>query len=195
VGPSSERPTADLDHRLAVHGLDLVETAIGMDLDLDGWRAEPNRSAALIRAVDRPDSPAGGLHDYEELIRTYWSVPDDARHHIETLNRHWMGARNPGMRLVAYLDGRPVGKCFVRLEDLPDWISIYGVAVRPEARGNGIATAIMNEAIDLGAARGARRVVLHSSEMAHAMYRRLGFAERCELPVFATAALFGTHHH
>ena len=40
-----------------------------------------------------------------------------------------------------------MGKCFVRLEDLPDSIAIFGVAVRPEARGGGIATALMNEAI------------------------------------------------
>jgi hypothetical protein len=53
----------------------------------------------------------------------------------------------------------------------------------------------MQEAIAVGAARGARRAVLHSSSMAFSMYRRMGFSERCRLPVYATAALFGTHHH
>jgi len=190
----TDRPH-DLERRLAVEGLDLVETAIGMDLDLEGWQAEPLRTSAEIRRVDDPAGDAHGLHDYEELIRTYWSVPEDERHMIETLNRHWTGERNPGLRLVAYLDGRPVGKCFVRLDELPEWIAIFGVAVRPEARGGGIATALMNEAISLGVARGARRVVLHSSSMAFSMYRRLGFTERCRLPVYATDALFGTHHH
>jgi ribosomal protein S18 acetylase RimI-like enzyme len=190
----SDRP-ADLEHRLAVLGLDLVETAIGMDLDLDGWQPEPNRSDAEIRHVDAADADPAGLHDYEELIRTYWAVPEEERHMIETLNRHWTGMRSPGERLVAYLDGRAVGKCFVRLEDLPDSIAIFGVAVRPEARGGGIATALMQEAIATGAARGARRAVLHSSSMAFSMYLRLGFTERCRLPVYATAALFGTHHH
>lgn len=53
----------------------------------------------------------------------------------------------------------------------------------------------MSEAIARGRASGARRAVLHSSSMALSMYRRMGFVERCPLPVFATAALFGTHHH
>lgn len=190
----SDRPI-DLEHRLAVLGLDLVETAIGMDLDLADWHAGANRSRAEIRHVDLPGADPAGLHDYEELIRTYWSVPEDERHMIETLDRHWTGARNPGQRLVAYLDGHAVGKCFVRLADLPDSIAIFGVAVRPEARGGGIATALMSEALAMGSARGARRAVLHSSSMAFSMYRRLGFIERCRLPVYATDALFGTHHH
>jgi ribosomal protein S18 acetylase RimI-like enzyme len=190
----SDRPL-DLDRRLSMHGLDLVETATGMDLDLDGWQPEPNRSDAELVHVDAPGADARGLQDYEELIRTYWSVPENERHMIEALNRHWTGERSPGVRLVAYLDGQAVGKCFANLEDLPSWVAIYGVAVKPEARGHGVATALMNGAIVRGQALGARRAVLHSSSMALSMYRRMGFVERCRLPVFATAALFGTHHH
>jgi len=190
----SDRPV-NLDHRLSVQGLDLVETAAGMDLDLDDWQPEPNKSDAALVHVDGPDADAQGLHDYEELIRTYWSVPEDERHMIQTLNRHWTGERSPGVRLVAYMDGQPVGKCFANFEDLPAWVAIYGVAVRPEARGHGVATALMNEAIARGKAGGARRAVLHSSSMALSMYTRMGFVERCKLPVYATGALFGTHHH
>jgi GNAT superfamily N-acetyltransferase len=190
----SDRPV-DLERRLPALGLDLVETAIGMDLDLDGWRPESNGSGVDLRQVDAPGADEQGLRDYEELIRTYWSVPEHERHMIEALNRHWTGGRSPGFRLVAYLDRHPVGKLFCNTEDLPDWIAIYGVAVRPEARGRGIATALMSEAIYRGIAAGADRCILHSSTMALSMYRRMGFVERCRLPVFATGPLFGTHHH
>ena len=134
----SDQPI-DLGHRLAVQGLDLVEEAFGMDLDLEDWQPDPGTSRAEIRAVDTPGTEQG-LHDYEELIRTYWSVPEEERHLVETLNRYWIDDRNPGLRLVAYLDGEPVGKTFVNLEDVPAWVAIYGVAVKPEARGQGIAT-------------------------------------------------------
>jgi GNAT superfamily N-acetyltransferase len=190
----SDRPT-DLGHRLAHQGLDLVETALGMDLDLDGWLPEAPSVDVELRQVDAPGADPDGLHHYEELIRTYWSVPEAARHLIEGLNRHWTGERNPGARLVAYMDGVPVGKCFANLEDVPAWVALYGVAVRPEARGQGIATALMHRAIAIGRDAGARRAVLHSSTMAASMYRRMGFVERCRLPVYASAALFGTHHH
>ncbi len=190
----SDRPL-DLDRRLPIHGLDLVETATGMDLDLDGWKPEAKPSDAQLVQVDAPGAVEDGMRDYEELIRTYWSVPENERHMIETLNRHWTGERSPGIRLVAYVDGQPVGKLFANFEDIPSWIAIYGVAVKPEARGNGVATALMTEAIARGKASGAWRAILHSSSMALSMYTRMGFVERCKLPVFATAALFGTHHH
>jgi len=192
-----QRPSdvpGDLDRRLAPYGLDLVETATGMDLDLEGWQPELNRSDAEF--VDVGVDPAG-LHAYEELIRTYWSVPEDERHWIETLNRHWSGERSPGFRLVAYLGGRPVGKLFANTEEIAAFgrLSIYGVAVKAEARGHGVATGLMSEAIARGKAIGARRCVLHSSEMAHSMYARMGFVERCTFLVHATGPLFGTHHH
>lgn len=190
----SDRPV-DLAQRLAVQGLDLVEDVTGMDLDLNDWQSDPNTSHAELRVVDAPGADPRGLRDYEELIRTYWSVPEEQRHLIETLNRYWTAERSLGFRLVAYLEGRPVGKAFVNLEDVPSWVAIFGVAVRPEARGQGIATALMNEAIARGQAAGARRAVLDSSSMALGLYRRMGFVERCKLPIFASAALFGTHHH
>jgi GNAT superfamily N-acetyltransferase len=193
-----QRPSdspGDLDRRLPAHGLDLVETATGMDLDLDGWTPDPNRGDAQLVHVDTPGADPQGLSDYEELIRTYWSVPEDERRMIRTLNRHWTGERSPGIRLVAYLDGQPVGKLFANFEDMPRWLAIYGVAVKAEARGRGVATALMNEAIVRGQAAGAAKCILHSSSMARSMYTRMGFVERCQMPVFATGAIFGTHHH
>jgi len=114
---------------------------------------------------------------------------------IQTLNRHWTGARSAGIRLVAYIGGDAVGKLFMNTEELPARVAIYGVAVKPEARGLGVGTGLVNEALSRAAAAGARRCVLHSSSMALAMYRRMGFVERCLFEVYATGPLFGTHHH
>ena len=185
----SDRPE-DLGRRLSTHGLDLVETATGMDLDLKGW--VPAGEPPLVRIVEATDPTV--LADYETLIRTYWSVPEASRHLIERLNRHWTGPRSPGVRLVAYDGERPVGKLFLRLTQLPV-VSIYGVAVLPEARGRGVGTGLMTEALRRSVAAGATLAVLHSSAMARSMYRRMGFEERCEFPVYATAPIFGTHHH
>jgi GNAT superfamily N-acetyltransferase len=135
----SDRPS-DLDRHLATHGLDLVETATGMDLDLDGWQPEPNQSDAVFVDIANDET---GLQDYEELIRTYWSVPESERHMIQALNRHWTGERTVGLRLVAYLGGQPVGKLFMNTEELPARVSFYGVAVKAEARGHGVATGLM----------------------------------------------------
>jgi ribosomal protein S18 acetylase RimI-like enzyme len=187
----SDRPV-HIDRLLAPHGLDLVETAIGMQLDLSSWG--PDAASTDAEIVDIGNDPEG-LLAYEELIRTYWSVPESERHMIETLNRWWTGERSPGIRLVAYLDGVPVGKLFANTEDYPDRLAVYGVAVKPEARGRGVATAMMSRALGHAKEHGVSRCVLHSSGMAHSMYRRMGFEDRCAFRVFATGAIFGTHHH
>ena len=188
VKPGDE--PADLGARLAAQGLDLAEKATGMDLDLGGWSPEPLPPGVTIERGDDPDR----LRDYETLIRTYWAVPDEARDLIETMNRHWSGERSPGLRFVAYADGEPLGKLFLNLAGLPV-AAVYGVAVVPAARGRGVATALMTQALREARERGATRAVLHSSPMALGMYRRMGFTERCPLDAWATGPLFGTHHH
>jgi ribosomal protein S18 acetylase RimI-like enzyme len=187
----SDRPH-DLGHRLAQQGLDLVETVTGMDLELDGWVGEPNRGPARIVAVD---SDAEGLRDYVELTRTYWSVPDSERHLLELFQNEWAADRSPGVRLLAYVDEAPVGKLFMNTIEVPSRVGIYGVAVKPEGRGLGIATALMTEAMVRAQALGASRSILHSSDMAYSLYGRMGFIERCKFGVYATGPLFGTHHH
>lgn len=189
--PNDHPPGLALE--LARQGLDMVETATGMDLDLSFWRPEPNRSPAEVRIIGGDDP---GMTDYEELIRTYWSVPPEDREKIRTLNRYWgTPDRSPGQRLVAYVQGKPVGKCFVNLTQVPDRVAVYGVAVLPEARGQGVATALMNRAMAIGREAGAGQAVLHSSHMAQPLYARMGFVVRCRFCVYATGPLFGTHHH
>jgi GNAT superfamily N-acetyltransferase len=183
----------DLASRLAQLGLDLVEIATGMDRDLSATQDEGPVAIDGIQIVEADSERA--LSDYEELIRTYWSVPESDRHMIRTLNRYWTGKRNPGIRLVAYAEDRPVAKLFLNLSELPERASVYGVAVVSQARGKGLATAMMRRAMRTARERGASKMVLHSSGMARQMYLKLGFTERCQLRVFATAPVFGTHHH
>lgn len=183
---------ADLGARLPAHGLAHGETATGMDLDLANHEPQPNLSRARVLEAEDADSR---LRDYEELIRTYWSVPESEQHMIRRLNRYWTGDRSPGIRLVAYVADEPVGKLFMNTEELPERVGIYGVAVKPQARGQGIAKALMYEALARATAAGARRCVLHSSQMALPMYIKMGFVTRCALPVYTTRPIFETHHH
>jgi ribosomal protein S18 acetylase RimI-like enzyme len=72
--------------------------------------------------------------------------------------------------------------------------SIYGMAVRPEARGHGIASALTDALLAQARELGCRSVVLHSSEQAVGVYRRAGFVEKCELRFFATAPIWSGEH-
>jgi GNAT superfamily N-acetyltransferase len=190
-----QRPTdrpEDLGHRLARQGLDLVETVTGMDIDLDEWEPEDEPSSARIVPANHE---AQHLRDYVEMMRTYWSVPESEQHLLATFNDDWAGVRSPGLRLLAYVNDAPVGKLFLNTLELPERVSIYGVAVKPEARGLGVATALMTQAMLHARSLGAKRCVLHSSDMAVTLYLRMGFRECCTFAVYATGPLFGTHHH
>jgi ribosomal protein S18 acetylase RimI-like enzyme len=187
----SDRPE-DLSRTLARAGLDRVETIAGMDLELAEWvREDPNPDVEIALADHDPDA----LREYVELIRTYWSVSDEHRALLEMFNREYSGDRAPGRRLVARVDGESIGKLFLNTSEAPLRVGVYGVSVKPEGRGRGIATALMTRALDIAAELETQRCVLHSSEMAVTLYRRMGFAERCTFSVYATAPLYGTHQH
>jgi ribosomal protein S18 acetylase RimI-like enzyme len=76
----------------------------------------------------------------------------------------------------------------------PGVAAIYAMTTLPEARGRWIASGLTTVLISRASELGCRRVVLHSSDMAVGVYRRVGFVERCRFTVFATAALWSQAH-
>ncbi len=73
-------------------------------------------------------------------------------------------------------DGRSIGFCSFWL--VLDTLHINNLAVLPEFRRAGVATALLTRVLDEGAARGVRQATLEvrrSNEAAQALYARLGF--------------------
>jgi ribosomal protein S18 acetylase RimI-like enzyme len=190
VHPSAQ--PAELPAKLAAHGLALVETATGMSMELSTWME--NRTTAMP-AVDGPivyrevENDAD-MDAFESLMAYYWELPPESRRYAYGINR-WvgLGPNAPGVRWIALMDGEPVGKAYLSLLGSPDTAAIFGVSVRREARGHRVATILTEHLVQRAVDLGRWRVVLHSSEMAVNLYRRMGFVERCALPVYATGAL------
>lgn len=90
-------------------------------------------------------------------------------------------------RIVAVLDGRLVGSvalfpaktdAYEGLVDELDYPEIRMLAVTPEARGKGVAAALVLECIDRAKAQGYQSVGLHTADFmksAMGLYERLGF--------------------
>jgi GNAT superfamily N-acetyltransferase len=135
------------------------------------------------------------MHAYEELIVSYWELPEEFQALVVDLNRFWGPGRLPADRWLAYKGDRPVGKVLVSFAGSPGVAAVYGMSVRPEARGQGIAKRLTTIVLQRAQERGCHRVVLHSSAMAVDVYRRAGFVERCSLTVYATARLWSHHGH
>ena len=67
---------------------------------------------------------------------------------------------------------------------------IYGVATKPEARGLGIASILMNVAMRAARETGYDLVVLDSSPLAEKLYQRLGFVTLAPLRLFSEEAAY-----
>ena len=185
VHPSA-RP-ADLADQLEARGLSHAEDVTGMALDLSGWTPvleAPGTSVVYLEVLD-----AKGREFYDDLLLTYWELPSESQFYAVGMSAWSHDSGVPGARWVALLDGEPVGKVYLSLLGSEDTASIFGVFVKPEARGHGVAGILSQLAISRAQALGFKRVVLHSSAMALNIYRKLGFEERCRLQIYGTTSL------
>jgi ribosomal protein S18 acetylase RimI-like enzyme len=179
----------DLGRRLTERGLEPVEVATGMSLELRDW--QPTGPTPLVKeAIDD-----AALEAYRNLLMRYWEIPEDEQDLVTELHQYWSPSRVPGHRYLAFTsDGVPIGKGYLSLAGPPGVASIFGMSVVPEARGRGVASTITTAMLSRAKAEGCACVVLHSSEAAVGLYRRAGFAERCELKVYATNSLWSQDH-
>lgn len=190
VHPSAE--PADLAASLEAGGLSPVERATGMSLELDAWQPRPPQGQAAVEFSEVRDEEE--LRAYNDMVLAYWELDESDREHIARLNRHWSGSRAKGQRWLGHLDGEPVAKGYLSFAGPPGVAAIYGMSVRQEARGLGIAGDLTQTLLRAATERGSRRVVLHSSDMAVGVYRRAGFVERCTFTVYATAPIWSGEH-
>ncbi len=144
-----------------------------------------------IRASRREDNDAL-LEQFLGLNRHEAAIAGDRRTDLAGAAESLAAARDDiarygGAALVADLDGRVVGHLFLIMrqeavyvrEHLRFYAYVTDLYVRPEARGSGVATALMQEAERIAAARGMRRLmvgVLAGNGPAEALYAGLGFA-------------------
>lgn len=182
---------SDLSNRLDAVDLPLVELATGMSRELDELPPAPLRDDVVFREVvdDRT------MSDYTDLIFGYWEVPATSRALVAGVNRYWVPERTPVIRWVAYdSDNHPIGKMLLSLSAPPGVAALYGMSVLPETRGRGVASDMTLLALHRARALGRQRVVLHASEMAVNVYRRVGFKAHCHLAIHGTAPLWTTKH-
>jgi ribosomal protein S18 acetylase RimI-like enzyme len=84
---------------------------------------------------------------------------------------------------LAWKDGTPISK--INLYNGSGSAGIYGVATKPEARGLGIASILMNVAMQAAKDMGHDLCVLDASPLAEKLYLRLGFLNVAPLRLYS----------
>src|SRR5713101_2627331 len=88
-------------------------------------------------------------------------------------------ALEPDGCFVAELDGTPSATLATCVFDAVSWIAM--VLVQPQARGHGLAKALLAHALDYLERRGVRTIRLDATPMGQPLYSRFGFAVQYSL--------------
>ena len=181
---------AELAQRLARHDVRPVQRMTGMSLELRDRRPPPPSSDVEFREVvgDRD------MDAYVDLTMELFGIPPDERALVSAFHTYWGPGRIAGHRYIGWLGDAPIAKAYLSVAGPPGVASIYGMGVRPEARGRGVAAGLTAILLDRALELGMNRAVLHATDMARSVYRRVGFVEQCELQVCATGALYPDGH-
>ena len=116
-----------------------------------------------------------------DLVSWRYGLSDDASPYLRDVYRAGLGTGTGG--LVALVDGEPASKAVLHVAD--GVAGIYGVATTEAGRGRGLATHLCTMALANARAAGAERTVLHSTPMAHELYRRIGYHDVATFEMWA----------
>lgn len=183
VHPSS-LPT-DLPERLQKHGYQEIEVAPCMARGLENLPEPPSlpEGVEIREAIEETD-----LLELYGLAAWRWGVPEEHRPQLRSMiEKFEIGERTSNTRFwLAWKDGMPISK--IGLYNGSGSAGIYGVATKPEARGLGIASILMNVAMKAARDMGHKLAVLDSSPLAEKLYQRLGFVNLAPLRLYSPAS-------
>jgi GNAT superfamily N-acetyltransferase len=166
---------ADLEKRLVAHGLAYHEDLLGMAADLLALSEALASTADLAIEVVRDER---ALEQWVRVALIGFDIPDTGENVCFDLFAG-LGFDMPLLNYVGLLDGEPVATSQLFLA--AGVAGIYYVATIPEARRQGIGTAMTLAPLREARAMGYRIGILQSSEMGLGVYSRLGFEEYCKL--------------
>jgi ribosomal protein S18 acetylase RimI-like enzyme len=176
IGPAT-RP-ANLGAYLEAHGVNHAWDSIGMAADLLALNEDlPAPPSLTIEQVSDVET----LRQWSHVVCGVFEWPEFVEHAwVDFFVSVGFEARLPLRCYLGRLDGEPVATSYVILA--AGVAGIYGVTTAPEARRQGVGTAVVLAPLREARALGYRVAILHAaSEMAFSVYHRIGFREYCRI--------------
>jgi len=179
TGPST-RPR-ELPQYLVAQGLTPILEPAGMAANLHTLNTQPSAPAELeIRLVSDADT----LKHWAEVFAGGFGVAGNIQEPLCTLFASLLfGLDAPWHLFLGVLHGVPVATSALYLG--ADVAGIYFVTTLPQARHQGIGSAVTHASLLTARAQGYDSAVLHASPMARHMYTQLGFQTYCSMGLFA----------
>jgi ribosomal protein S18 acetylase RimI-like enzyme len=181
---------ADVGERLSSAGVKPVERMNFMALDLDRWTPPDHPAGVTFHVADDP----AAIRAYTDLTLLYWEIPHQEHDAVAELHGAIGPHRNPGVRFLARIDGDSVGKAYLSFAGPEGLAAIYGMSVKPSARGRGVAGGLTSALLARARQDGCQRAVLHATDMAVGVYERAGFTGCGSATVHATASIWTDEH-
>ena len=173
----------DLAERLQKRGWQEIELVPGMARLLDNLPERPPLppGVEIRKVVDDRD-----LSELYGFAAWRWGVPDEFRPQLKKMiNQFNIGERGANAHFwMAWKDGAAISK--IGLYNGSGSAGIYAVATKPEARGLGLASILMDVAMKAAREMGQTLCVLDSSPLAEKLYERLGFVRVSSIPLYST---------
>ncbi len=171
VGPSSS--PANLGTHLERAGLMYLEDEVGMALDLTDPVQAVRRPPGL---VVEPVADGLVLRSWVEVVAFSFGLPDQvAAVLFEAYGNTAFGEEAPWRMYLGFVDTQPVGASLLFVHGAT--AGVYHLGTMPQARGQGIATAMTVAALRGGRELGKPVAVLRAARAGLGIYRRLGFRE------------------
>lgn len=184
VAPGDE--PHDLRDRLEACGLTASESELAMWCPLPLPSGEPGPAATRVEIV--PVRNAADLATFARINAENWDPPDpNVESFYERSAAAILGTASPFRMSIARLEGRPVAAVEVTVDR--GVAGVYNLTTRVASRGKGIATVLLEAALDAAAAEGAHTAVLQAAPAGVGLYRRLGFQPFGEIREFKLADL------
>jgi ribosomal protein S18 acetylase RimI-like enzyme len=172
----------DLEQRLVYKGFSLAEEEPSMSIDLENLKQDIKTPDGLV--IERITN-AAAMQEKHGWISTFGEGRNLGTLLLDLFSAYGFDPDSDWQHYLGVLDGKPVSWASVFYAT--GVAGIYALGTQPEARRQGIGSAVTSRALLEARKRGYRVGVLQSSKMGYNVYRNLGFETCFTIKTYAPA--------
>jgi GNAT superfamily N-acetyltransferase len=173
----------DIGEKLKDLGMKYKNGWSGMALRFKDYKRDTSIASGVevVKVKDRES-----LKTWSDIVSSSFSVPDDQRNdYLRAFTSLGYGAGKPWDYYIGIMNGTPSSSCMVYMES--GTAGLYWVGTLPDARGKGLATAVVCRALDDALLKVCHTSILQASAAGKPVYERLGFKEYCKFDIYTWA--------